>query len=296
MADNNRTELVDTGAQKQLAEQDTDLADEVRMLRQHMTDMYQAWMTGKAPPPPPPSFLDAALTQTPDTVPDDPPNSPDPLAYHSFPNPPSSSITCPPITFPQNCPPVISTIPNNEYPLKARDVQYYPSEVAHKVLDSYKQSPQNEPHAENEKATGKEGQDEISRKLKGIEQSLRSMQGMRNQIHMFPDVHLPAGFKVPKFNLYEGRGDLVAHLRVYCSEMRSVGDKDDLLMAYFSESLTGAALEWHNRQDVGKWCTLGDMAQDFVRHFQYKLDITQDRSSLSMMEKKPEESYREFGL
>ncbi|XP_070004143.1 uncharacterized protein [Nicotiana sylvestris] len=116
------------------------------------------------------------------------------------------------------------------------------------------------------------------------------------ELCMFPDVRLPAGFKVPKFNLYDGCGDPVAHLRVNCSEIRSVGEKDDLLIAYFSESLTGAALEWHNRQDVGKWHTLGDMAQDFVRHFQYKLDITLDRSSLYKMEKKPEESFREFEL
>jgi len=90
---------------------------------------------------------------------------------------------------------------------------------------------------------------------------------MRNQIHMFPHVHLPTRFNVPKFNLYEGRGDPVAHLRGYCREMRSVGEKDDLMMAYFSGSLTGAALEWHNHQDVGKWHTLGDIAQDFVRYF-----------------------------
>ncbi|XP_070007784.1 uncharacterized protein [Nicotiana sylvestris] len=266
-------------------------------------------MTGKAPPPPPLTFLGATLTQTLVIVSDDPPYSPDPPAYHSFLNHPSSSITHPPITSPQNCPPVISTTPmittsqqsslhrsNNEHPLKAHDTQYYPSKVAHKVPNSYNQSLRSESHAENEKITGKEGRDEISRKPK-------SMQGMGDQVNMsykelcmFPDVRLPAGFKVPKFNLYDGCGDSVAHLRVYCSEMRNVGEKDDLLTVYFNKSLTGAALEWHNRQDVRKWRTLGDMAQDFVRHFQYKIGITLDRSSLSKMEKKPEESFREFGL
>ncbi|XP_070028585.1 uncharacterized protein [Nicotiana sylvestris] len=111
-----------------------------------------------------------------------------------------------------------------------------------------------------------------------------------------PDVRLPGGFKVPRFNLYDGCGDPVAHLRDYCSEMRGVGKKDDLLMAYFSKSLTGAALEWHNRQDAAKWPTLGDMAQDFVRYFQYRSGVAPDCSSLSKMEKKPEESFREFGL
>lgn len=71
------------------------------MLRQHMANMYQAWMTRKAPPLPPPSFLDATLTQTLVIVPDDSPYTLDPPAYHSFPNHPGSSITHPPITFPQ---------------------------------------------------------------------------------------------------------------------------------------------------------------------------------------------------
>ncbi|XP_070031893.1 uncharacterized protein [Nicotiana tomentosiformis] len=221
MADDNEIKLVDTGAPKQLVEQDTGLVEEVRILRQHMADMYQAWMTGKAPPPPPPSFLDATLTQAPTILSDDPPYSPDFPTYHSFLNLPSSSIVRPPTTFPKNSPPVMSTIPtitNSQQPL----------------LESNR----------------KEGQDEISRKMKGIEQSLKNMQEIGNQTNMsynnlcmFPDVHLPARFKIPKFNLYDGRGDPVVHLRGYCSEMRSVGGKDKLLMAYFSESLSGAALE-----------------------------------------------------
>nr|XP_009601581.1 extensin-3-like [Nicotiana tomentosiformis] len=105
MADNNGIELVDTSTQKQLVEQDTGLVEEVRMLRQHMVDMYQAWMTGKAPPPPLPSFLDATLTQAPVIVPNDPPYSPDFPIYHSFPNLLSSSIVRPPTTFPKNSPP-----------------------------------------------------------------------------------------------------------------------------------------------------------------------------------------------
>ncbi|XP_075097221.1 uncharacterized protein LOC142174820 [Nicotiana tabacum] len=233
-----------------------------------MVDMYQAWMTGKALPTPPPSFLDAALTQAPDTMPDDPPYSPDPPAY-----------------------------------LQAHDAQYYPSEVAHKVPYSYKQGPRDEPHVKNERFTRREGKDGISRRLKGIEQSLKNKQGMGDQgsitykeLSVSPDVRLPAEFKVPNFNLYDGCGDPVAHLKVYCSEMRGVGEKDDLMMAYFSERLTGAALDWHARQDVDKWPILGDMAQDFVRYFQYKSDVTPNRSSLSKMEKKPEESFREFGL
>nr|XP_033511905.1 uncharacterized protein LOC117276683 [Nicotiana tomentosiformis] len=254
MVDDNRIELVDTGTQKQLVERDTGLVEEVRMLRQHMTDMYQAWITGKTPPSPPPSFLDATLTQAPVIVSDDPPYSPDFSVYHSLPNLPSSSIIRPPTIFPKNFPPIISTIPtitpsqqpsfhrsNSELQFRPLDTQYYPPGLAHQVPDSYNHRPQNETHVENEKFTRKEERDEISRKLKG--------------------------FKMPMFNLYDGHGDPVAHMRGYYSEIRSVGRKDELLMAYFSESLSGAALEWYTRQDVSKWYAWNDMAQDFVRHF-----------------------------
>jgi len=50
---------------------------------------------------------------------------------------------------------------------------------------------------------------------------------------------------MPKFDLYNGHGDLVAHLRGFCSKIRGAGGKDELLMAYFSQSLSGAALEWY---------------------------------------------------
>ncbi|XP_070015674.1 uncharacterized protein [Nicotiana sylvestris] len=294
MTDNNGTESV---------EQDNGLFEKVRMLRQHMADMYQAWMSGKAPPPPPPSFLNSTLTRTPVTVPEDPPYSPDSPAYHGFPNHPSSSITHSPITSPQNLPPVPSTIPDNAYSFKAHDAQYCSSEVAHNVPNSYKQGPRDGPHVVNEEFTGRKGRDGIPKRPKGIEQSSKNKQGMGDQgsmsykeLSMSPDVRLPAGFKVPMFNMYDGCGDPVAHLRDYCNKMRSVGEKDDLLMAYFSENLIGPALECHNRQDVGKWPTLGDMAQDFVRHFQYRSSVVPDRSSLSQMEKKPKKGFRDFLL
>lgn len=66
------------------------------------------------------------------------------------------------------------------------------------------------------------------------------------------------GFKMPKFNLYDGRGDTVDHLRDYCYKTRNVGKEDELLMSHFSESLIGAALEWHDHQDIGngtRWAT-----------------------------------------
>nr|XP_009796822.1 PREDICTED: uncharacterized protein LOC104243346 [Nicotiana sylvestris] len=68
--------------------------------------------------------------------------------------------------------------------------------------------------------------------------------------HQMADMYkLPVGFKMPKFDLYDRHGDPVAHLRGFYNKMRGSGGKDELLMAYFSQSLSGAALEWCTRQD-----------------------------------------------
>ncbi|XP_070041494.1 uncharacterized protein [Nicotiana tomentosiformis] len=84
----------------------------------------------------------------------------------------------------------------------------------------------------------------------------------------------------------------MAHLRGFCSKMRGAGRKDKLLMAYFSQSLSGA----YTRQDASTWYTWDDLAQAFARHFQYNIDIVLDRLSLTKIEKKPIESFREYGF
>ncbi|XP_070022866.1 uncharacterized protein [Nicotiana sylvestris] len=101
---------------------------------------------------------------------------------------------------------------------------------------------------------------------------------------------------MPKFDLYDGNGDPVAHLRGFCRKMRGDGGKDELLMAYFSQSLSGSALEWYTRQDHGRWYTWDDLAQAFACHFQYNLEIILNHLSLTKLEKKHNESFREYGF
>ncbi|XP_070028854.1 uncharacterized protein [Nicotiana sylvestris] len=67
-------------------------------------------------------------------------------------------------------------------------------------------------------------------------------------------------------------------------------------MAYFIQSLSGAALEWYTRQDASRWYTWDDMDQAFAHHFQYNIDIVPDRLYLTKVEKKPSESFREYGF
>jgi len=78
--------------------------------------------------------------------------------------------------------------------------------------------------------------------------------------------------------------------------MRGAGVKDELLIAYFGQSLSGSALEWYIRQDSSRWYTWDDRAQAFAGHFQYNLEIVPDRLTLLRTGKKPGERFREFGF
>ncbi|XP_070033107.1 uncharacterized protein [Nicotiana tomentosiformis] len=129
------------------------------------------------------------------------------------------------------------------------------------------------------------------------------MQGLSGQksvsysdLCMFPHVHLPAGFKMTKFEKYTWNGDPVTHLKRYCNQLRGTGGKQELLMAYFGESLTGIAFEWYMDQDITHWHVWDDMARDFVRQFLYNVDIAPDRNSFSILKKKIAESFCEYAV
>ncbi|XP_070004589.1 uncharacterized protein [Nicotiana sylvestris] len=139
--------------------------------------------------------------------------------------------------------------------------------------------------------------------MKSLEQSLRNLQGLSGQKSVsysdpciFSHVHFPAGFKMPKFEKYNGHGDPVAHLKRYCNQLRGAGGKKELLMAYFAESLTGIASEWYTDQEITHWHVWDDMARDFACQFHYNVDIAPDRNVLSNLKKKTAESFREYDV
>ncbi|XP_019226600.1 PREDICTED: uncharacterized protein LOC109208050 [Nicotiana attenuata] len=139
--------------------------------------------------------------------------------------------------------------------------------------------------------------------MRSMEQSLKNIQGLSEQksvsytdLCMFQHVHLPLGFKTPKFEKYDGHGDPLAHLKRYCNQLRGAGGKEELLMAYFGESLVGIASEWYMDQDISRWHIWDDLARDFVRQFQYNIDIAPNMNSLSNLNKKSSESFREYAV
>ncbi|XP_070015837.1 uncharacterized protein [Nicotiana sylvestris] len=249
-----------SGSDKSVEEEKTEMQvmeEEVDRLRQEIAGMHPAWARGQTSPtlPPTPTLLPARTPEHPPTGPSTSfpiaqyyqrETSYDPQAPPPKQNPP------PPIILVFGAPlPTTLQRSSSELLFQAHDNQYYPPEPTFKAPEPYTYTPHLQFPTETERPTKSPEQDEVLRKMKSLEQSFRNMHGLGIQVSVaykdlctFPDVQLSAGFKMPKFDLYEGHGDPMAHLRGFCSKMRGAGGMDELLIAYFGQSLSGPALEW----------------------------------------------------
>ena len=69
---------------------------------------------------------------------------------------------------------------------------------------------------------------------------------------LVPNIVIPKKFRVPEFIKYTGTQCLITHLKAYCNKMAEVVDDDKLLIHFFQDSLSGAALTWYMRLDNTK--------------------------------------------
>ncbi|XP_019236092.1 PREDICTED: uncharacterized protein LOC109216402 [Nicotiana attenuata] len=110
------------------------------------------------------------------------------------------------------------------------------------------------------------------KKIAEEEMRTRNIQSLRYEsLCMHPNVELPPGFKIPKFNTFNGKGNPISHSKDYCSRLVGVGHNEAIRMKLFIQSLTGLALDWFTQQNFSKWYTWEDMVHDFVE--QYKFNI-----------------------
>ena len=79
-----------------------------------------------------------------------------------------------------------------------------------------------------------------------------------------PDLDLPEGFKVPKFDTFRGVGNLMTHLKSYCDQLVGVARDESLLMRLFSQNLCGEALEWFTSHETRQWPSWNALAKDFI--------------------------------
>ena len=134
-----------------------------------------------------------------------------------------------------------------------------------------------------------------------LEERLRAVEGVdsygtlsASQLCLVPDVVMPHKFKMPDFEKYDGTTCPRSHLVIYCNKMANHAYDDKLMMHCFQNSLGGSALRWYmqlERTRVRRW---QDLADAFMRHYKHNQDLAPDREDLRNMEKKENESFREY--
>ena len=89
-------------------------------------------------------------------------------------------------------------------------------------------------------------------KFDRIEERLRVIEGGRDytftdmaELCLVPDVVIPPKFKVPDFDKYKKTTCPKNHLKMYNRKMGAYSKNEKLLMHFFQESLTGAAVTWY---------------------------------------------------
>uniref|UniRef100_A0A2N9HA00 Retrotransposon gag domain-containing protein n=1 Tax=Fagus sylvatica TaxID=28930 RepID=A0A2N9HA00_FAGSY len=96
----------------------------------------------------------------------------------------------------------------------------------------------------------------------------------------------------PEFEKYNGRGDPMIHLQMYCRKMAPYADNEPLLIQTFQDTLTGNAAEWYSQlKKISHWKELADT---FLAQYGFNSQIAPDRFDLQRMEKKSNETFREY--
>ncbi|XP_049397433.1 uncharacterized protein LOC125861619 [Solanum stenotomum] len=79
--------------------------------------------------------------------------------------------------------------------------------------------------------------DAISEAVKSV-QSSRKITGLEYEdLCIHPDLEIPEGYKIPKFETFNGIGNPMTHLRAYCDKLVGIGKNDALIMRYYLEKI-----------------------------------------------------------
>ncbi|KAH0669247.1 hypothetical protein KY285_023406 [Solanum tuberosum] len=158
-------------------------------------------------------------------------------------------------------------------------------------------------YAEIENDTKSIDAEMISRKMKSLEDAMRGLCGFDKsqsvryeELCTFPEVELPPDYKIPKFEKFSGSRNPFFHLKIYCEKFIGVGNNEGIRIKLFNQSLTGKALEWYSKQDVTKWRTWNDLANAFVDHYKFNVEIALDRISITKLKPKSTECFRKYAI
>ncbi|XP_050896113.1 uncharacterized protein LOC127102826 [Lathyrus oleraceus] len=143
-------------------------------------------------------------------------------------------------------------------------------------------------------------QNELERKLKMMDERVRAIEGPNTfgleatDMCLVPGIMIPTKFKVPAFEKYQGNTCPKTHIRSYCRKMVAYSGDEKLLIHFFQDSLSGASLEWYMQLEHSHVRSWRDLAEAFLKHYQYNTDMAPKRTQLQSLAQKSEESFKEY--
>ena len=81
---------------------------------------------------------------------------------------------------------------------------------------------------------------------------------------------------------------------MYDHKMSTQTDNHQLLIHYFQDNLTGAALKWYMGLDSTQIRTFNDLGEAFVCQYKYNVDMAPDRDQLRAMSRKEKDTFKEY--
>ncbi|XP_057989045.1 uncharacterized protein LOC131172111 [Hevea brasiliensis] len=115
-----------------------------------------------------------------------------------------------------------------------------------------------------------------------------------SSLRLVPDVVVPLKFKVPEFDKYNRSSDPRIHLATYIAKMSALTEDDILLVHFFHESLTGAALRWCIQLDRSRLRSWKDLADTFLKQYKFNCDVTPTQRDLQNLVLREKESFKEY--
>ena len=95
---------------------------------------------------------------------------------------------------------------------------------------------------------------QLDSKIDSLEEKIRLMQGLNSfgntdfsSMSWFPNMSVPYKFKVLKFEKYNGKGNPMIHLQMYCRKMAQYANNEPLLIQTFQDTLMGHAAESYSQ-------------------------------------------------
>jgi len=100
--------------------------------------------------------------------------------------------------------------------------------------------------------------DDLQEKYETMNREMQALRG--KEVHkkdvydlcLVPNVQIPHKFKLPHFEKYKGTSCPKDHLMMYVRKMSTYANDHQVLIHYFQDSLTGAALKWYMNLNLQK--------------------------------------------